>query len=178
MASFEAETGKTIGVVYESSYHLMVVDLVTSDGIKYFPYERLLPAAEGCGVVALTVYHDRFVLLKQYRHAMRDWQYAFPRGFGETGITTEENLRKELREELGCDVLSAKFIGEIVANSGIAGNKVQVYLCEINGYEEHKHYEGIEKVILFSREELVRAIHEGKINDGFSLAALSLYNAR
>lgn len=182
VVSYEREAKRTIGVVYESPYHLLVVDLVSSDGKHCFFYERLLPAVKNnSAVVALTICQKYFVLLKQYRHALRDWQYAFPRGYAESGLTPEENVYKELGEELGChpsDVLAMNYLGCIVADSGVSGEKVKTYLCELGRYKEQKHHEGIEKAVLLSRQELTKAIHDGKINDSFSLSALSLYDAQ
>lgn len=178
VSRFEAETGKIIGAVYESRWHIMVVDLVTTDGKKYFAYERLMPAVRKGAVVALTMCgDDSYILLKQYRHSLRDSQYSFPRGFAEKGLTPEENLRKELNEELGAEPEEVKFLGTVVADSGVSGVKVSVYLCRVNSFEERKHYEGIKKVEVFSRGELQKMICEGKITDGFTLSALQLMSA-
>lgn len=177
VSSFEAETGKIIGAVYESPWHIMVVDLVTSDGKKCFAYERLMPAVKKGAVVALTMCGEKYILLNQYRHALRGMQYSFPRGFAEKGLSPEENLRKELGEELGAETEEVKFLGDVVANSGVAGDKVSVYLCRLKSFETHEHYEGIKNVEAFSRGELQKMIREGKITDGFTLSALQLMSA-
>lgn len=83
---FERNTDKKIGVVYRSAYNLLVVDLVENMKGERFAYERLIPAVKKGAIVSIPVYDDKFVLLKQYRHAMRAFQYAFPRGFGEEGL--------------------------------------------------------------------------------------------
>ena len=108
---------------------------------------------------------------------MRGLQYSFPRGFAEEGLTPEENLRKELSEELGAEPDEVKFLGNVVANSGVSGDKISVYLCRINSFKEKKHYEGIKKVEVFSHEELEEMMREGKIDDGFTLSALQLMRA-
>ena len=177
VSRYESETGKRIGVVYESPWHLMVVDLVTTGGQKYFAYERLLPAVRKGAVAALTMCGEKYILLNQYRHALRGLQYSFPRGFAEEGLTPEENLRKELSEELGAEPDEVKFLGNVVANSGVSGDKISVYLCRINSFKEKKHYEGIKKVEVFSHEELEEMMREGKIDDGFTLSALQLMRA-
>ena len=174
VSRYEAETGKTIGAVYESPWHIMGVDLVTSDGKKCFAYERLMPAVKRGAVVALTMCGEKYILLKQYRHSLRSLQYSFPRGFAEKGLTPEENLRKELHEELGAEPEEIKFLGTVVADSGVSGVKVSVYLCRVNSFEEHTHYEGIKKTELFSRTELEEMTRGGKITDGFTLSALQL----
>lgn len=71
---------KPVGVVYESEYHLMVVDICIGKN-GYYTYERIIPKIQGIAVAVLAEWSGRFFLLKQYRHALRDWQYAIPRGF-------------------------------------------------------------------------------------------------
>ena len=174
IAEYEANTGRTIGVVYESTYRILVVDLVY-DGKSYFPYERVIPAVDTGAVVIVPIYQGRFVLLNQFRHALRDYQCAFPRGFAEEGLSAEENCKKELREELGCETNRVEFLGTLVSDSGLSGDKVNVYLCEIESYEEKQGYEGIDTVIELSEDEFSKYIEEGKIDDGFSLAAYAMY---
>ncbi|MBE6908828.1 MAG: NUDIX domain-containing protein [Ruminococcaceae bacterium] len=181
---FFKTTGKQLGVLYESPYHLLVVDLVrrSADGVEagdlLFPYERLLPAAESGAVVAVPMYQGRFVLLRQYRHALREEMLAFPRGFGEKGLSGEENLRKELREEIGtAEVGNIRFLGTVAADSGILATKAEVFLCDVSRPRIEKGYEGIAALELLSESELSELIGTGKIADGFTLAAFALYAA-
>lgn len=171
---YEKKTGKKIGVIYQSNYHILVVDLIQDETGEYYTYERILPRVENGAVVAVPIYNGKFVLLKQFRHTLRDFQYAFPRGFAEAGFSPEENIEKELNEELGTKVIESEFIGTIIADSGLSGNKVSVYKCIVENIELKYHYEGIEEIILLSEEELKQWIREGKITDGFTLAAISL----
>ena len=171
-------TGKRMGVVYSSPYHIMVVDLVRSPDGVCFAYERLLPAVPKGAVVTIPVKGNQYVLLKQFRHSMRGEQYAFPRGFAEDGLSIEENAAKELQEELGAHLLSAKTLGTLVADSGVAGNSVAVVLCEIDTVSLQKGYEGIQNVILLSEAELRKWILSGNINDGFTLSAFALLEAQ
>lgn len=169
------ETGKKIGVLYQSAYSLLVVDLIQDARGGYFTYERILPAVTTGAVVAAAICEGKFVLLKQYRHALRAYQYAFVRGFGEPGISPAENVKQEIKEETGADILNVQYLGNVVADSGLCGNKADVYLCEVQNIDCQYHYEGIEDLVLLTEDELKVWIQEGKINDGFTLAAYSLY---
>lgn len=171
---YEQKTGKTIGVIYKSDYRILVVDLIQDETGEYYTYERLLSRVKDGAVVAIPIYNGKFVILKQFRHALRDFQYEFPRGFAEAGIPSEENVKKELNEELGAKVIESEFIGTIIADSGLSGNKVSVYKCIVENIELKYHYEGIEEVILLSEQELKQWVKEEKITDGFTLAAISL----
>ena len=171
--NYQLQTGKIIGVRYESPYNILVVDLVYEKEGAYFAYERILPAVERGAVVCVPQYQEKYVLLKQYRHSMRDFQYAFPRGFAEEGLSGEENAKKELEEELCAGVGKVKYLGDVIADSGICGNRVGIYLCSLNQFDLNLGYEGISDLICVSKEELKRMIQSNELSDGFSLAACS-----
>lgn len=172
------ETQKPVGVLYKSDYNMLVVDLVKNENQQLFTYERLLPKVQSGAVAVIAVWNKSFVLLKQYRHALRAEQYAFPRGFGEEGISAEENVKKEICEELGAQVREMTCLGTVYADSGLTGNPVKVYMCEVHSVKEKLGYEGITEVTLLSEGELEQWIAEGRITDGFTLAAYSLYRCR
>ena len=67
-------------------------------------------------------------------------------------------------------------IGNITADSGITSGKISVVYCEISSYEEKIGYEEIQKTILLSGRELDDWIKRGRIDDGFTLAAYSLFS--
>ena len=86
---------------------------------------------------------------------------------------------KELSEEVGAtftDDARIKVIGNITADSGITSGKISVVYCEISSYEEKIGYEEIQKTILLSGRELDDWIKRGRIDDGFTLAAYSLFS--
>lgn len=179
----EAVAGRdtVIGVRYRSRYNILTVDLVrnTVTG-DVFAYERVIPRAKGGNAVVAVPVTEKgtYILLRQFRHSMRSFDLAFPRGYGEDVISIRENLEKELSEELGPDVeiLEVRSLGTVVANSGLSGDRVNVCEARIaaesvtvrNGYEE------ISDVITVTEKELSAMIEEGKITDGFTLAALTL----
>lgn len=172
---YEAKNGVEIGVVYSSPYHFLVVDLVEDRQGRGFTYERLLPAVKSGAVVIIPIWEDRFVLLRQYRHALRDYQYAFPRGFATQGLSSAENVKKELSEELGAVVETAVPLGSVVADSGVSGNKVCVYACRVRDVKLQRGHEGIEDIVTITGKELDQWIADGRITDGFTLSAVTLY---
>lgn len=178
VADYVKRTGRKIGVLYKSAYTMMLVDLVYEEEGSYYAYERLVPAVAKGAVVMITKYEGKMILLKQYRHAIRDYQYAFPRGFAEEGISAEDNCEKELQEEIGAMVKKVSFLGMIAPDSGMQQVQVSAFLCEIEKYDACMHTEGIHKIITVSRDELDKMIASGEITDGFTLAALSLYDAK
>ena len=174
VADFQETHNRKIGVVYESAYNMVLVDLVYEEEGKYFAYERLVPAVESGAVVMIPKYKDKVILLNQYRHALRNYQYAFPRGFGEKGLSAEANCKKELMEEIGATVVHTEYLGQVTPDSGVQATVVSVYACEISDYDSSLHSEGIKEILEVSEEQVECMIKNGEITDGFTLAALML----
>ena len=169
---------RSIGVVYESKFHLMVVDLIDGGGGKYYTYERILEQNPGAAVVVPITEDGKIVLLKQFRHAMREEQLQLPRGFGTAKMTAEENARKEAGEEIGADDEKPIELGTVVANSGLSGVRVKVFLFKVHDYRTVYGKEGIVEAEAYTEEEFKNLVREGKINDGFTLSAWTLYQNR
>ncbi len=171
------------GLQYSSKYNTLVVDPIISQSKtanKFFPYERIVPTY-GNGVVMVTRHNDKLLMLRQFRHAPRKMQIAFPRGFGEKDILSVENAKKELSEEM-CAKISSEpiFIGSIAPDSGLTSSCVSVYLVDVETYRK-VNTEGILDVVAYSQKEIENLIHQNNkgqnifFDDGFSLASYSLY---
>lgn len=171
------------GVVYKSKYNTMLVDPIMNNHDSqyiYYPYERIIPTS-GSGVVMVTKHKDKFVILKQYRHAPRKIQYAFPRGYGENGILSADNAKKELDEELKAKISKVpKLLGRISPDSGLTSSCVYVYFVDIDSYEKIND-EGILDVLELSDIEFENKLatnlnnEKSGFDDGFTLAAYMLY---
>lgn len=165
------------GIVYQSRYNRFLVDPVLAADGRIFPYERVLPTVEG-GVVILTRCRGKYILLRQFRHALRRTQYAFPRGFSEAGAGIVEDVRRELQEELGATLAEEpRELGCIAPDSGLTGGCVRVFAAELSEYREMCGHEGILEVAVLSDEELEMRIRDGSIDDGFTLGAYALWCA-
>ena len=103
-----------IGIIAEDDYVVVIRDLVRFGKERYGGYIRVLNRNStvdrtGKDVVVLAKYEDKFVLLRHFRHEKRAYCLECPRGFGEAGLTAEENARKELQEEIGLSALDGLF---------------------------------------------------------------------
>lgn len=163
------------GLVYRSHYNMLLVDPIVEDNGKYFAYERILPTQRD-GVVMLVKCKDRFILLEQFRHAIRRKQYACPRGFAEPNSSPVENVRRELQEELHAVIVGEPVpLGRICSDSGLTGGRAYVFYVEIEHYEEMAGNEGIQHVVTVTEEELRQRIQKGQIDDSYTLGAYALY---
>lgn len=173
--AFQQESGRIIGVLYHSPYRILVVDLVKREG-KMFAYERFLLTKEGA-ISTIPIYKNKFVLLRQFRHSIRGEQISFVRGFGEDGLNVIENAKKELAEELGAKTDTAIQLGSIIADCGASASPVAIVLCYIDNVELKCQYEGIQEILLLSKEELEEKIFNGEITDGYTVASFTLYKS-
>lgn len=162
------------GMAYESPFNQVVVDPVLKENGGIFPYERVVPR-NGNGVVIMTRCNGRWILLRQFRHAIRREQYGFVRGYADSGCTVLENVRRELMEELGAKPIGEPMLlGRMTPDSGLTSGCVFVYEVEIACYEEKTGYEGIRQVISVTDAEFVSLVADGEIDDGYTLGAYLL----
>lgn len=180
----EELTGNRYGILYASRFNELIVDpveptVLQGENSKIFPYERIYPATGKPGVVMAVKYQGKYILLKQYRHALRQDQYSFPRGFSEKSDQSFEDAAvRELEEELNAVIKGEpQYLGNLVSDSGLTGNYTHVYLVEIASYTPVFHHEGIQEILEVTEEELAEMIQKQLINDGFTLGALALLHA-
>lgn len=189
LAKQEEITGHPFGKIYESPYNTLLVDPIMKKNpgkgeLRFFPYERVVPK-NGNGVVMMVTCHGKFILLKQFRHALRRTQIGFPRGYGEKGISPKDNAKKEIREELGEDAVvngDPIKLGVVTPDSGLSASSAEVFLVDVEKYDKSSREEGIVEILELTEQELEDRIcrvkdDENRIDDGFTLAAYTLYKA-
>ena len=177
ITAFEKESGIQTGILYKSRFSMLVVDVIKGKN-GYYTYERIIPAATGKGVVVIPKYNGKFLLIRQYRHTIRDYQYCFVRGFGEDGISPEANALKEISEEIGGKVTSTTYLGELTPDSGITSNIVSYFVCELSSYDKPESEEGIDMIIELDQTGLEEWIKTNRITDGYSVCAYGLYKLK
>ena len=164
------------GVVYQSRYNTVLVDPIQKLDGTFYPYERVLPTA-GDGIVIVARKRGKFILLKQYRHALRKAQYGFPRGYAEPGVSPFENVWRELAEELHAVICHIPVsLGFLEPDSGLTSRCTEVFFAEIESYTASIHHEGILEVREASLEEVEDMIQSGRLSDGYTIGALTLWS--
>ena len=175
------------GVIYCSAYNTWVVDPIINDSDErdsrpYYAYERTVPTGKN-GTIAVTVHDDKLVLLSQFRHAPRKFQYAFPRGYNENRLSPLDNLANELDGEIGAKPAGGPvYLGKINPDSGLTSGSADVYLVEVDKVNT-TYDEGIVKSIEITEQQFEEKIAAKRNNDetdlcfddGFTLAAYALY---
>ena len=164
-----------IGMLSEDPWFWVLRDLVEFPDGKIGGYIRFINRKSqegGFNVVLMCVQSDRVLMIKRFRHEERNWSWEFPRGFGEQGLSAEENAYKELEEEIG--IKNARLIQLTNVSEGQGGTAV--YLAEIPDQKQIilELGEGISDYRWVSLSEFELLVMQGQLNDRFSLWAYAL----
>jgi len=161
-----------VGIRYEDPYLLLLVDAVTfptGDVGVHHRIVRRTPAESG--VVILPLLEGRLVLIRHFRHALRQWTWEFPRGGVDSGATPDETVRRELMEEIGAPVVTLRPLGRVYGATSLMGMAVAIYTAQVGQVGAVARGEGIGEVRTVAVAEFEAMIRAGEVVDGFTLAA-------
>ena len=188
---YAQEHDEVLGVVAETPYVYFVVDLVKTIGKDnqpwHYTYLRLLFRKQLQGAINTVVLGtianpelgqlNDVVLVEQERHATGVLHLELPRGFGEVGLTGEQNALKELKEETGYIGEKAFLLGATYTDTGITNAKVSFFHVPITQKVDAtpELREAIQQVQLISVNEIWNKIQRSEIMDSFTIQALSFF---
>jgi ADP-ribose pyrophosphatase len=127
-------------------------------------------------VTAVAVTDDgRFILEKQYRHALDTVGFEIPGGcVDDTDESLEDAIRRELLEETGYRFTACEYLGKTSANPSTNSNWMHMYLAtggRLVQEQELDHNEEIE-IHLFSLEQVEQLLKENAIVQSMHVTAL------
>ena len=169
-----------IGVLSEDQWFWVVRDLVEFPGGKIGGYirfiNRISNAEGGFNVVLMCARGDQVLMIRRFRHEERNWSWEFPRGFGEAGLSAEENAHKELEEEIGAKALRLTLLTTVAEEKG----GTAVFYVELDPEQTItlEAGEGIASHRWVSLAELDEFVKQGKLLDWFSVWAYALAKMR
>ncbi|MEV5148020.1 NUDIX hydrolase [Streptomyces sp. NPDC052727] len=167
------------GVVSAGRYLWYLRDPVRFPDGRLGLYDRILPPPDSSpGVVVLPLLGPakRVVLVEHHRHATRSRHWEVVRGFGEPGATPAQNVTRELREEIEATPTAVISLGELHPDTGLLAHKVLLYAACVDGIGAVERGEAIHRAITVTPAEAEEMVADGRITDGFTVAAL--YRAR
>lgn len=176
------ESWAEIGIVLDDPYVVMIRDLVEFPdserkhaGEKLRGYIRLINRADiegGQGVVVLPQMDSKVLLLHQFRHATRAWHLEVPRGFGEPGVSAEDNAREEIKQEIGGEISGDLInLGTMHNNTGMEGHTIRLFFARLASVGEPEVAEAIDYFKWVSVDEFEGLIRDGTVTDGFTIVA-------
>jgi ADP-ribose pyrophosphatase len=168
------------GVVYEDPYTMILRDAVRCPDGTLGTYSRSTPTRGSAGSVVLPLLDGSIVLLRQFRHATRRWHLEIPRGFGEVGVSPEDQASRELLEEIGARASELISLGPFNSNTGAATDQAELFLAVISDVGRPQTSEGIEEIRIFPPEQVARLIagtgtggQTELITDSFTIGAFT-----
>jgi len=149
--------------------------------VKDGKYHFLEEVGSDNGAVVLLLINGDFVFVSVNRPAHKAAFLEAPRGYGDVGETSEMSAVREVYEETGYkfDVTALENIGVVRPNTAILSSSIPVYLIESNlNLPSKAPDKEVDSLSFIPEAQIYKEIADGKITDGISLAALSLYWAR
>lgn len=134
----------------------ITMDTLQTDGTP-FPYSYVHIKT---GVVVLAFYKSKIVLIKQYRHALKEWLFELPAGMINENEDPQEAGRRELIEESGFVPSVMRSLGIYYPSPGSTTEKIHLYYASCDSFKdaEPEASEQIE-VLTVSEEEFQEMIH-------------------
>lgn len=168
-------TWSKIGLVFDDPFVIILRDLVEFPGGSRGGYIRLYNRAyiEGgaAGVVIMPIKEGKILLMHNFRHATRSWHWEVPRGFGEPGISAEDQARAEVSEEIGVEVAELIDLGLYFNNTGLEGNPITLFVARITAEPVANPEISVDMLRWVPVDELENMIAGAEITDGFTIAA-------
>ncbi len=128
-------------------------------------------------VVVLPVLDDgRVVLIRQYRHATRQYLWELVAGRMDPGETPKRAAARELLEETGYRAKRFSVFLDVFPTPGFVEERMFILLAEglTAGKAQPEEDEKIE-ARTYSMKELKQMIHRGKLRDAKSVAGILYY---
>lgn len=166
-----------VGIAFQDQYAMILRDAVRFPNGALGTYTRMV--GDGTpGVIVLPIYRDQVLLIRHFRHATRTWHIEIPRGFGTKGLSSEENARRELKEEIGATISRLVSLGRVYPDTGALSEYNDFFYAEVESYGEIEADEAIVELLPTALSEFERMIRENEMTDGFTLTAYTLAKAQ
>jgi 8-oxo-dGTP pyrophosphatase MutT (NUDIX family) len=132
----------------------------------------VLESTDWVNVIALTRQQE-VILVRQYRHGIRQVTLEIPGGLVEQGDSPAETATRELLEETGYCASEMVLIGSVHANPAFMNNICHTYLARdisLSGGQKQDEKEDIE-IVVKPLKEIPMLIKNGEITHSLILAA-------
>ncbi len=155
------------GLIARDPYMIMLRDAVRFPDGSLGLYNRIV---EGESVAVLPLFGDSLVLVKLFRHGLRDWSLEFPRGSCETGETPEQSARREVKEEIGAEIDELIPLGRFTPGGSSLTIGAHFFAARIHKLGTPDRSEGIEAIEALPVAKVEALIRDSTIIDGFTLS--------
>lgn len=115
------------------------------------------------------------ILIKQYRHAIREFIWEIPAGTLDSKESPLNCARRELIEETGYSAASWQQLGMITPLPGCSDERIHIFLAsDLKSAEQNLDDDEMLKVHQLKLEDALQMILTGDISDGKTISGLFL----
>ncbi|GIK80189.1 MAG: hypothetical protein BroJett024_12940 [Alphaproteobacteria bacterium] len=155
------------GVLARDPYMIVLRDAVRFPDGSLGLYNRIVEARS---IAVLPLLDGRPVLLRIFRHGLRDWSLEFPRGGCEGGETSEQAARREVREEIGAQIDELVPLGRFTPGGSSLTIGADFFAARIGATGAPDRADGIAAIEVMSVADVETLIRDSAIIDGFTLS--------
>jgi ADP-ribose pyrophosphatase len=166
--------GRRVETVHEGS--LFKVQVLSWTDERGQPIRREVVRHPGAVVIVPVLDADNVVMIRNYRVAVDDRLWEFPAGKLERDEEPERAALRELEEETGYRAASLRKLGEFYTSPGFADELMHAFVAEGLSLTSQRLEAGEDiKVEVIARDQALRMVHDGRLRDGKSIAALLMW---
>lgn len=142
------------------------------DGKIVEPY-YVLEFPNWCNVIVVTE-DEKIVMVRQYRHAVKQTLIELPGGVIDKGETPEQAAIRETQEETGYTVDAVEFLYKADPNPATNDNAAYIFLARNAKPLAKQKFDAFEDmdVLLFTKEEVKQLLANNEIKHAVQIGAL------
>ena len=129
----------------------------------------------GAAAMVPMINHQEVMLIKQYRHAIREFIWEIPAGTLEPDEPPLSCARRELIEEIGYSATDWHPLGTITPLPGCSDERIHIFLAsDLRPAEQHLDDDEMLNIHPVRFKDALQMILAGKISDGKTISGLFL----
>jgi nudix-type nucleoside diphosphatase (YffH/AdpP family) len=129
----------------------------------------------GAAAMVPLLNNQEVVLIKQYRHAIREFIWEIPAGTLDAGESPLNCARRELVEETGYSADNWHQLGTITPLPGYSDERIHIFMAsDLKPAEQHLDDDEMLNVHSVKFNDALQMILTGEINDGKTISGLFL----
>ncbi len=162
--------------IYRGKIFDVRVDTIREDGIEY---DREIVAHNGSAVVVPVFDDGTVALVRQYRHAAREYLLEIPAGSLAEGEDPKIGAARELEEEIGVVAESIEKLTEFYVSPGFLSEFMHVFVATgLTEVGQKLEYDELLTVERYSFDALLNLIRNGEIRDAKTICGILLASER
>lgn len=133
---------------------------------------------DGICIIPYIISSDSFIIVKQYRHPIKQAIWQFPAGVNEKDSTPTITAKRELMEETGYLADKLVDIGSFFPDSELISNKGHFYIAidpKLSIEHDSKNLIEHTEPKIITNSDLSNAILNGEIRDSWTLSGYLLF---